>query len=192
MTIEDETGVANAVIWPKVLERERKVVMGARLVVVHGRVQRHEDIIHVVATRLEDRSDWLHLLSEDGEAMEVALANADEVRRPDPGSWRGAEPHDLPLPLSPADHVKHPEGDEPRDKGGAPSSPLAPTLPSARGARHPKIPRLPLMERRADAARNPASGPSRRGGYHRLIPAVQTLHRMASSRPFEGRSREAS
>ncbi len=118
MTIEDETGVANAVIWPKVLERERKVVMGARLVVVHGRVQRHEDIIHVVATRLEDRSDWLHLLSEDGEAMEVALANADEVRRPDPGSWRGAEPHDLPLPLSPADHVKHPEGDEPRTKGG--------------------------------------------------------------------------
>ena len=47
MTIEDETGVANSVIWPKVLERMRKVVMGARLVVVHGRMQRHEDIIHV-------------------------------------------------------------------------------------------------------------------------------------------------
>src|SRR4029077_3798303 len=49
MTIEDETGVVNSVIWPKVLERDRKVVMGARLVVVHGRIQRHEDIIHVVA-----------------------------------------------------------------------------------------------------------------------------------------------
>ncbi len=95
MTIEDETGVANAVIWPKVLERMRKVVMGARLVVVHGRVQRHEDIIHVVAARLEDRSDWLRLLTEDGEAMETTLANADEVRRPDPGSWRASpqEPH---------------------------------------------------------------------------------------------------
>ena len=69
MTIEDETGVANAVIWPNVLERERKVVMGARLVVVHGRVQRHEDIIHVVAERLDDRSDWLRLLTEDGEAL---------------------------------------------------------------------------------------------------------------------------
>jgi hypothetical protein len=79
-------------------------------------VQRHEDIIHVVAARLEDRSDWLHLLSEDGEAMEAALANADEVRRPDPGSWRGGERHDLPLPHSPADHVKHPEGGEPRTK----------------------------------------------------------------------------
>ncbi|HZJ11393.1 MAG TPA: OB-fold nucleic acid binding domain-containing protein, partial [Methyloceanibacter sp.] len=87
MTIEDETGVANSVIWPKVLERERKVVMGARLVVVHGRIQRHEDIIHVVAARLEDRSDWLRLLTEDGDALSIALANADEVRRPDSGSW---------------------------------------------------------------------------------------------------------
>jgi error-prone DNA polymerase len=93
MTIEDETGIANSVIWPNVLEREREKVMGARLVVVHGRVQRHEDIIHVVAERLEDRSDWLNLLSEDGEALSLALANADEVRRPDPGSWRHA-PHE--------------------------------------------------------------------------------------------------
>jgi len=82
MTIEDETGVANSVIWPKVLERERKIVMGARLVVVHGRIQRHEDIIHVVAAKLEDRSDWLRLLTEDGEALSVALANADHVKHP--------------------------------------------------------------------------------------------------------------
>jgi len=80
MTIEDETGVANSVIWPKVLERERKVVMGARLVVVHGRVQRHEDIIHVVAARLDDRSDWLRLLAEDGEALSLPVANADHVK----------------------------------------------------------------------------------------------------------------
>jgi error-prone DNA polymerase len=82
MTIEDETGVANSVIWPNVLERERKVVMGARLVVVHGRIQRHEDIIHVVAERLEDRSDWLHLLTEEGEALSLALAHADHVKHP--------------------------------------------------------------------------------------------------------------
>jgi error-prone DNA polymerase len=88
MTIEDETGIANSVIWPNVLERERKAVMGARLVVVHGRIQRHEDIIHVVAARLEDRSDWLHLLTEEGEALSLALANADALRPPEPGSWR--------------------------------------------------------------------------------------------------------
>jgi error-prone DNA polymerase len=117
MTIEDETGVANAVIWPKVLERERKVVMGARLVLVHGRIQRHEDIIHVVAQRLEDRSDWLDYLTEDGAPMNVSIANADEVRRPDPGSWRSSQPKpDLKVPLSRADHVKNPERGDPRTK----------------------------------------------------------------------------
>ena len=115
MTIEDETGIANSVIWPNVLERERKVVMGARLVVVHGRIQRHEDIIHVVAVRLEDRSDWLHLLTEDGEALSLALANADEVRRPEPGSWRSsrekeaADPAKRPLAAKERSHPRwHP------------------------------------------------------------------------------------
>ena len=102
-------------IWPNVLERERKVVMGARLVVVHGRIQRHEDIIHVVAVRLEDRSDWLHLLTEDGEALSLALANADEVRRPEPGSWRSsrekeaADPAKRPLVAKERSHPRwHP------------------------------------------------------------------------------------
>ena len=109
MTIEDETGIANSVIWPKVLERMRKVVMGARLVVVHGRVQRHEDIIHVVAQRLEDRSDWLRMLDEEGDALSLPIAHADEVKRPDPGSWHPSrEETGLPVPVAPADHVKHP------------------------------------------------------------------------------------
>ena len=72
MTIEDETGIANAVVWPKTLERFRKVVMGARLIVIHGRIQRHEDIIHVVSAKLEDRSDWLQLLSEEASDMKIA------------------------------------------------------------------------------------------------------------------------
>ena len=104
MTIEDETGVANSVIWPKVLERMRKVVMGARLVVVHGRIQRHEDIIHVVAERLEDRSDWLRLLDEEADSMSVPVANADEVKhRPTPGArlpTRSKRPFPLRLPIT--------------------------------------------------------------------------------------------
>ena len=88
MTLEDETGVANAVVWAKTLERFRKVVMAARLILITGRIQRHEDIIHVVSGTLEDRSDWLMLLSEWAQEMPVPIANADEVRRPgpDPGS----------------------------------------------------------------------------------------------------------
>ena len=91
MTLEDETGVANAVVWPNTLERYRKVVMGARLILVTGRIQRHEDIIHVVAQRLEDRSGWLARLSEDAGGMKVPIANADEVARPDPGSARSPD-----------------------------------------------------------------------------------------------------
>ncbi|MGE5509808.1 MAG: error-prone DNA polymerase [Bacteroidota bacterium] len=89
MTIEDETGIANAVVWPKTLEKFRRAIMGGRLLVVRGRVQRHEDIIHVVSARIEDRSDWLLELMDDGaEPMRIPIANADEVRRPDPGSAR--------------------------------------------------------------------------------------------------------
>ncbi|MGH6866120.1 MAG: OB-fold nucleic acid binding domain-containing protein, partial [Methyloceanibacter sp.] len=117
MTIEDETGVANSVIWPNVLERERKVVMGARLVVVHGRVQRHENIIHVVAERLEDRSDWLRLLSEDSAPMDAPVSNADEVRRPEPGSWRPSpQKHEFVPPVANGDHVKHPDGGDSRTR----------------------------------------------------------------------------
>ena len=119
MTLEDETGVANTVIWPKVLERERVVVMGARLIVVHGRLQRHEDIIHVVADRLEDRSDWLRLLTDDAETVIIPIANADEVRRPNPGSWRQRQddPAALDPPVARADEVKPPGGEDPREGG---------------------------------------------------------------------------
>ena len=88
MTIEDETGIANSVVWPKTLEKYRKVIMTARLIFIRGRIQRHEDIIHVVCQHLEDRSDWLNELSEWAKDMPAPIANADEVRKPEPGSAR--------------------------------------------------------------------------------------------------------
>jgi error-prone DNA polymerase len=64
-TLEDEFSVVNIVVWPQALERFRSIVMGARLMLVRGRVQRAGDIIHVVATRIEDKTAWLALLTED-------------------------------------------------------------------------------------------------------------------------------
>ncbi|MBI1386465.1 MAG: DNA polymerase III subunit alpha [Rhizobiales bacterium] len=89
MTIEDETGVANAIVWPATLERFRRVVMGARLVHIRGRIQRHESIIHVVAGHLEDRTDWLQRLTEEAASLSPPVARADEVRRPgpEPSGW---------------------------------------------------------------------------------------------------------
>jgi error-prone DNA polymerase len=90
MTIEDETGIANAVIWPRTFERYRKVVMTARLIEIDGRLQKQAgefaDIIHIVSAKLTDRSDWLLRLSEWAADMKAPLANADEVLHPDPGS----------------------------------------------------------------------------------------------------------
>ncbi|HEU5481652.1 MAG TPA: error-prone DNA polymerase, partial [Sphingomicrobium sp.] len=65
ITIEDETGIANLVIWPDVFERQRKIVMGARLMAVRGIVQKDpdSDVIHIVARNLEDHSHMLRDLS---------------------------------------------------------------------------------------------------------------------------------
>ncbi|MDH3472441.1 MAG: error-prone DNA polymerase [Rhodospirillales bacterium] len=86
-TLEDETGVANTVIWPDVFERHRAVVLKSSLLMVEGRLQREGIVIHVVAERLVDLSARLESLSapqENGRAQtfEAAQARADEVRRP--------------------------------------------------------------------------------------------------------------
>jgi error-prone DNA polymerase len=66
LTLEDETGIANVVVWPRVMEAFRRVVMGARLIEVAGGVQRSpEGVVHLVARRLVDRSGLLAAL--DGE-----------------------------------------------------------------------------------------------------------------------------
>src|SRR4029078_12442655 len=67
ITIEDETGIANLVVWPDVFGKQRKIVMGARLMAVHGIVQRDPDseVIHVVARRVEDHTHMLSHLSDD-------------------------------------------------------------------------------------------------------------------------------
>ena len=68
MTLEDETGIANIVVWPKVMEQFRKEVMGARLILVEGYIQSSpEQVTHLVAQRLFDRSH--DLLSLDNDAL---------------------------------------------------------------------------------------------------------------------------
>ncbi|MEZ5816916.1 MAG: error-prone DNA polymerase [Hyphomicrobiaceae bacterium] len=106
MTIEDETGIANVVVWPKTLERYRRQIMSARLMLIRGRIQRHQDIVHLVSSTVEDRSDLLTTLMEDSDGpMPVPIANADEVLRPEPGSARSpSHPRNQPpVPRHPRD-----------------------------------------------------------------------------------------
>jgi error-prone DNA polymerase len=64
MTIEDETGIANVIVWPKLFERQRPEVIGARFVAVTGRVQNESGVIHIVAEKIQDLSADLRLLEQ--------------------------------------------------------------------------------------------------------------------------------
>jgi len=81
MTLEDEAGVANIIVWPDVFEANRAIVIGARFVAVTGRVQNEGGVIHIVAESLQDLSPMLGQLSAQGANLS-SLARADEVRRP--------------------------------------------------------------------------------------------------------------
>jgi DNA polymerase III alpha subunit len=69
ITIEDETGIANLIVWPAILERFRRAALGATLLRCTGKLQREESVIHVVADRLEDMTPRLNTLrNRTGEA----------------------------------------------------------------------------------------------------------------------------
>lgn len=80
-TLEDETGIANVIVWPKIFAQFRRIVMGARMVAVEGTLQKEQGVTHVIARRLFNLTPHL---------MEALAAPADENRHPvQPGSlWR--------------------------------------------------------------------------------------------------------
>jgi len=65
ITLSDETGITNVVVWPKLVEQFRREIMGARLLLVEGKVQKSEGVVHLVAERVFDRTQELDRLSED-------------------------------------------------------------------------------------------------------------------------------
>jgi error-prone DNA polymerase len=89
ITLEDETGVANLVVWPKVMAAFRKVIMTARLLQVTGRLQRDPEsgVTHIVVEVLQDRSDVLLRLSD--RSLSPPLSRADEVKHPVPAPTHG-------------------------------------------------------------------------------------------------------
>lgn len=85
LTLEDEAGVANIIVWKRDFEHLLPIIMGSRLICVRGRLQCESGVIHIVAERMEDLSPWLAELSEQTSAINPWI-RADEVRHggPDP------------------------------------------------------------------------------------------------------------
>ncbi|MDA9975923.1 error-prone DNA polymerase, partial [Alphaproteobacteria bacterium] len=109
ITLEDETGTANLVVWADKFEKYRRVVMTAKLLGVTGRVQREGRVTHVIVEQLEDLTERLSWLTEGGldePSFEGALANVGEVRRPgrDPSGLEGRSTQ--PAPPRPGTKVK--------------------------------------------------------------------------------------
>ena len=83
LTLEDETGIANVVVWARTFERFRRAVIAGRCLKVTGRVQRDGDVVHVVAETIEDISPRLD--------ESVGLSKLPEPRDPsEAGSARPA------------------------------------------------------------------------------------------------------
>lgn len=82
ITLEDESGVINLVIWPDMMEKYRQTVMASRLMEVRGRIEFDDEVTHVIATSLADASHRLAELSED--SFSPSLARADHINSPLP------------------------------------------------------------------------------------------------------------
>jgi error-prone DNA polymerase len=102
MTLEDETGIANIVVWPKVMEKYRKEVMGARLILVEGYIQSSpEEVTHLVAQRLFDRSHDLVGLANDALSRKHAVPVGPALIEPLQDDRRDH-------PDNPAQKIRHP------------------------------------------------------------------------------------
>ncbi|RPE67475.1 DnaE-like error-prone DNA polymerase [Pacificibacter maritimus] len=103
LTLEDETGVSNVVVWPKVYERFRRTVMGGRLLRVSGRLEREGIVVHLIADHIDDLS---HRLSDLGHPMEEAVGitqpQADDAPRPPRYPPRAMHPRDQAKRLFPS------------------------------------------------------------------------------------------
>ena len=100
ITIEDESGIANLVVWVKVFETYRRAVLGAGMLGVYGRIQREGDVVHLVAHRLTDLSSWLGSVGERDEAFPLPHGRGDEFHHgsptPDPrGMPKGPRARDI-------------------------------------------------------------------------------------------------
>ena len=83
MTLEDETGIANIVVWPRTFEQFRPQVLGSRFAMVRGELQSESNVIHVIADHIEDLTPLLDELASDTTPFRPE-SRADEVSRPAP------------------------------------------------------------------------------------------------------------
>ena len=98
MTIEDETGFANLVVFENLFEKFRKEILQSRLIMVEGKLQVEGEVIHVIVQRCFDLSKLLrHLTAANNEELPLlTLSRADEKTIPPPGQSKVREERIFP------------------------------------------------------------------------------------------------
>lgn len=86
ITIEDETGPANILVWPSLLEKRRRVVLGSSMMAINGRIQREGDVVHLVAQMLFDLSGDLSGLADRDSEFKLPAGRGDDFAHGSPGS----------------------------------------------------------------------------------------------------------
>ncbi|AXV16594.1 error-prone DNA polymerase [Neorhizobium sp. SOG26] len=94
ITVEDETAPANVVVWPSLFEKRRRVVLGASMMAINGRVQREGDVVHLVAQQLFDLSGDLSGLADRDVDFKLPTGRGDEFAH-----GGGPDPRDRPRPV---------------------------------------------------------------------------------------------
>jgi error-prone DNA polymerase len=92
ITIEDESGIANLVIWPRIFETQRRIILAAGMMGVYGRIQREGDVVHLVAHRFTDLSPELASVGNRDAAFPLPHGRGDEFHHGGPG----IDPRSLP------------------------------------------------------------------------------------------------
>jgi error-prone DNA polymerase len=111
ITLEDESGIANLVIWPAIFEKQRRIILSAGMMAAYGRIQRVGDVVHLVAQRLADLSSELASVGDRDSTFPLPHGRGDEFHHGSPGvdprsKPKGLKPRNILDPYGHIDQIK--------------------------------------------------------------------------------------
>ena len=110
ITLEDESGIANLVVWPAIFAKQRRIILSAGMMAVHGRIQRVGDVVHLVARRFTDLSPELASVGDRDCAFPLPHGRGDELHHGSPGldsrMPKGLKPRNVLDPYGHIDQIK--------------------------------------------------------------------------------------